>query len=789
VFAALASTSAAADGQEALHLRIDRIIAAEHVGPLAARCSDAEFLRRASLDLRGVIPSTEEVREFLADESPDKRERLIDRLLASPRYALHMTDVFDAMLMERRPDKHVKSPEWRQWLFESLAANKPYNRLAGEILAADGVDPQHRAPAKFYLDREAEPNLLTRDVGRMFFGMDLQCAQCHDHPLIDDYYQSDYYGLYAFVSRSYLFTDAKAKLTMLGEKAEGEVDFKSVFTGEEGKTPPRLPGEKPIAEPAFAKGEEYQVKPDKTVRGVPKFSRRAELAKLAAAGENDAFNRNIANRLWAHMLGRGFVDPPDLHHSGNPPSHPELLALLADEFAAMKYDIKALLRELALTEAYQRAFELPANLESQAKQAAGEVAKLESEQARLAAELATKSKLTGDAVSALAKGRDAAAGPSEEEQKQLTDEVSAAKRASADAQAEIKAVAAQLAEKQQTAAALAQAGDAAKKAAERLPDDKDLAAAAATIGQRASKFAAEIAAAEKLVAQRRAKAKQAADQLAAVEKQSAALASKRDAAQRQIAALEKSLADAEANRDRVRKELRALERRLDATTQLAQFGELAAQIEPLDANAKESETQLAQFETARAALGDEFARRFAVATLKPLTPEQLAWSMLAATGQLDAQRTAAAAEVAKKNPAKDDEPPETTGAREAEIEQAARAKLQSAVSAFVNLFGSAPGTPQDFVATVDQALFVSNGAQVRGWLNPSGENLTARCGKLEDPQAIAEELYLSIFGRPPDDVETAELTAYLNSQPEANPTAIQEIAWALLTSVEFRFNH
>src|SRR5688572_33474647 len=99
------------------------------------------------------------------------------------------------------------------------------------MVAADGADASLRPAARFVLDRDAEPNLVTRDIGRLVFGMDLQCCQCHDHPLIDDYYQDDYYGLFAFVQRTSLFTDAKTKVVQLGEIADGEASFKSVFTG------------------------------------------------------------------------------------------------------------------------------------------------------------------------------------------------------------------------------------------------------------------------------------------------------------------------------------------------------------------------------------------------------------------------------------------------------------------------------------------------------------------------------------------------------------------------------
>jgi hypothetical protein len=424
---------------------------------------------------------------------------------------------------------------------------------------------------------------------------------------------------------------------------------------------------------------------------------------------------------------------------------------------------------------------MPAELDERAKAASEDVAKLESEREQLAAEADKSLKAAGEAVSALVKAKEATAGARDEEKKQVDAALASAKQAVAKAQEEIKQAEAQHAERRQTAELLAKAAEAAKQASARLADDKELAQAAAQITKRSQDFAQDVAAAEKLVVQRKAEAQQAADKLATAEKKVAELAAKGAAAKQQLATLEKWLADGAAKRDSARSALRSLDRRLTATRQLADFGALAA---------SESEAQAAQLETARVALGEAFARRFAVATLKPLSPEQLAWSMLQATGQLETQRVAAAAEVAKKNPPKDGEPAEAASARETEIEQLARTKLQGAVSAFVNLFAAAPGTPQqDFSATVDQALFFSNGALVRGWLNPSGTNLMARCTQLEDPQAIAEELYLSILGRLPDEAEAAEVTSYLAAQSDSKPAALQEIAWALLTSVEFRFNH
>src|SRR5207249_636694 len=123
-------------------------------------------LRRAYLDLNGTIPTAAEAKAFLEDTSPDKRAKLIDRLLASPAYARRMAQFFDVVLMERRREAKVPQAAWEEYLRSSFAANKPYDALAREILSADGADTKNRGPAKFYLDRDLEPNLVTRDIGR-----------------------------------------------------------------------------------------------------------------------------------------------------------------------------------------------------------------------------------------------------------------------------------------------------------------------------------------------------------------------------------------------------------------------------------------------------------------------------------------------------------------------------------------------------------------------------------------------------------------------------------------------
>ena len=348
-----------------LHQKINQVLGESEVGPRATLATDGEFLRRIRLDLTGTIPNTKEVRVFLADSDPQKRRKKIEELLNSPAYVLHLSQQFDLMFMERRAAKHVTLPEWNAYLLQSFKENKPYNQLAKEILGADGSEGPLRAAVRFYLDRDAETNLLTRDVARVFFGRDLQCAQCHDHPQIDDYYQKDYYGIYSFLNRSFLFQPDKKKKAIFAEKAESTDTYKSVFLEMTETGRPQLPGDEPITEPTFKKGEEYKVKPAKNVRPIPNFSRKEEFARLVFEGKNRAFNENIVNRLWALMLGRGLVHPVDLHHEANPPVNPRLLQLLAEEFPRMKYDIKAMLKEIALSEVYQRSIDFPQQIEAE----------------------------------------------------------------------------------------------------------------------------------------------------------------------------------------------------------------------------------------------------------------------------------------------------------------------------------------------------------------------------------------------------------------------------------------
>lgn len=344
-----------------LHQLIDQHInaaLAEQKQTAAAPTSDSEFMRRVFLDLTGTIPDAKTARAFIKNSDAQKRTKLVDQLLASENYATHMATVFDVILMERRPDKYVTTPEWRTFLAESFSANKPLNELVAEILGADGVDEKLRPAAKFYLDRAVATDVLVRDIGRLFLGVDLQCAQCHDHPDIDDYLHQHYHGLSVFVAGSKTFRQPDGKF-VLQEVVMREVEFASVFEPDKtNKTGPRLL-DALLEVPEVKEGEEYVEKPSRTVRSVPKFSLRKLLSERLPSEETPEFSRAMANRLWAMLMGRGIVHPLDMHHSDNPPSHPKLLDELAIRLSSAKYDVKAFLRELTLSATYQRSSFIP----------------------------------------------------------------------------------------------------------------------------------------------------------------------------------------------------------------------------------------------------------------------------------------------------------------------------------------------------------------------------------------------------------------------------------------------
>lgn len=755
-----------------LHERLDRLMESAAVGPIAPVCNDADFVRRVWLDLAGMVPPASEAKSFLEDSSADKRRQLVDQLLASPHFLRHYTLVLDVGLMERRPDKAVKTPEFQQYLYDFLAAGKPLDELYRELITADGVQTGPRAAARFLLDRDCEPNALTRDIGRIFFGRDLQCAQCHDHPIIDDYYQAEYYGLSAFVLRTSVF-NTKDKQMQVAEKADGEASFQSVFTktGSDRQLP-RVPLGTTVLEPPMEKGSEYVVAPAKEVRPVPKYSRRAQLAAVLA--DSDQFRRNVANRIWALVMGRGLVHPVDGHHANNPATCPEALTLLTQELVARKFDLKSLVRELVLTRTYQRTCDPPkpeqfdfATLESLEKS-------LTAERETLAA-AATKANFEREELGMKWLAATEERTKRQAELKPLEVAVAKAEEAHGKVAKALDGVKTALAKQQEQTAAVTEAAAKAKAAVEKVPGDKVLAEAAAKIAERQTALeAATKAASDKVTAA--TKPVEAA--LAELNTAREALAKARAAlpADEVWLALEREERAALRNRLAADEAVAALDKRLALVKSLQEFKQQQAANPDLAAKSWDR-------------LVEEWTIRGQVAPLKGLSAEQLALSLMQATGALDPQRPAALAAVQKKPPE------ELTKAAEAEkprvlerlTEHKLLEQLRGPINVFVGLYADAAG--DEFQATANQALFFGNNNQVASWLNPSGGNLVERLTKTEDPAALSEELYLALFARRPVDDEKAAIAQFLAERTQDKLAAVQEIVWALLASNEFRFNH
>lgn len=348
---------------EPLAKQIDAAVVAKHSGKTAGQADDAEFVRRIYLDLAGRIPTVDEARKFLDDKAADKRSKLVDKLIDGPEYARRMTEVFHTMLMERRGD-HA---EWTKFLQTSFEKNVPWDVMVRHIIDPRDDDEAHRGAAFFAVNRLSKVGQqdtdypgLTRDVGRLVMGMDLQCAQCHNHLFINDYKQVDFQGLYTVYLNTAIRTDVTFP-ALRENLMTKKIEFMSVFDQKPLTVGPRVPGMQEVSIPVMPKGEEYLVAPDPKAKklGIPKFSPLEELAEQITSTDNYGFRENIANRLWWLLMGRGLIDPLDQRHGANPPSHPELLQKLADDIQARKFDMKSFLRDVAKSETYARSSRWP----------------------------------------------------------------------------------------------------------------------------------------------------------------------------------------------------------------------------------------------------------------------------------------------------------------------------------------------------------------------------------------------------------------------------------------------
>lgn len=295
---------------------------------------DAEFLRRASLDIAGVPPTIEQVNAFVADttEPVAKRAAMVEQLLSRPEYVEHWTLKWSDLLLNRRKTVTERGVwAFRNWIRQGIATNKPYNQFASELMTAGGSTLEN--PAANYFRIAREPKLVMENMTQVFLGTRFSCNQCHDHPF-ERWTQNQYYELSAY------FADVGRR-----ELPDGD-EF--VFTNAS-----------PIA----------VINPSTNQPASPKFPfshgglvdanahRREQLSQWLTAKENPYFARSIVNRYWSYFLGRGIIDPVDDIRASNPASNPELLDALTKDFIDTGYDLKRLIRLICTSATYQRSLE------------------------------------------------------------------------------------------------------------------------------------------------------------------------------------------------------------------------------------------------------------------------------------------------------------------------------------------------------------------------------------------------------------------------------------------------
>ena len=291
-------------------------------------CTDEEFLRRASLDLIGVLPTADEARKFLASRDPNKRAKLVDELLERPEYADFWGLFWSDRLSNSRQFLYEKGTFFfQQWLREAMAQNLPYDQFARELITATG-GLYEVAPTSYYpLMKKAEEMATT--TSQVFLGVSLECARCHDHPF-EKWKQDDFLGLAAF------FPQVRYKNRIRQNERALYLDPKRELTHPKSK--------KPVT-PKFLGGETVKIESER--------DRREVLADWITAPSNPYFARAIVNRIWKHFLGRGLVDPVDDFRITNPPTNEPLLDAMAEDFIRRKYDLKHLFRTIVGSRVYQ----------------------------------------------------------------------------------------------------------------------------------------------------------------------------------------------------------------------------------------------------------------------------------------------------------------------------------------------------------------------------------------------------------------------------------------------------
>lgn len=343
--------------------RVDALLEAEWkaagVSPAKA-ATDAQFFRRAHLDIAGTLPPPEAITAFLADASPDKRKRAVDALLASPRYAERWAAYWEEVLIrDGAKEKLVDRAALRAWLRARFDENAPWDRIVREIVTATGKSspggaarerrmaalmgaPQAGAEAKdvngavnWFVQYNRSTEDLAGAASRTFMGVQIQCAQCHDHKT-EKWTTTDF--------RRFAAAFARTRVRPVEAKEKGMMrTFEVVDVGEARVRRKATPEQREIARlaPAALDGTE-----------LPGEAPLAELAAWMTAQQNPWFAKALVNRMWALLLGHGFVEPVDDLRPSNPPRAGPALAALAADFAANGYDLKRLIRVICSTRAY-----------------------------------------------------------------------------------------------------------------------------------------------------------------------------------------------------------------------------------------------------------------------------------------------------------------------------------------------------------------------------------------------------------------------------------------------------
>jgi hypothetical protein len=309
--------------------------------PPAALCSDAEFLRRATLDALGVLPTPEEVRAFLADGSPDKREKLIDRLLERPEFADLWALKWSDLLRVREETLDAEgSRVYHTWIRSSMASGIPLDRFARELITASG--DTSTSPAANYYRAVSDPTNWMETTAQLFMGRRVQCAKCHNHPF-DRMTQDEYYSLAAFFAQVTVRTQS-APGERGGRRRRGERPRTVGLNPEAQMVQPRT-GE--VMPPRLPDGAAPAAKSD--------ADRRQSLARWLTSPTNPYFAPAMANRIWYHLMGRGIVEPVDDFRETNPSSNDPLLAALSRDLVAHGFDLRHLTRVIMNSTTYQLA--------------------------------------------------------------------------------------------------------------------------------------------------------------------------------------------------------------------------------------------------------------------------------------------------------------------------------------------------------------------------------------------------------------------------------------------------